>query len=89
MNAELALYIGRRALEVAMIVSAPVLIVALVVGFGTALLQAVSSIRDMTLGMVLKIVAVAVTCLLAGGWMMEVSAGFTVEIFNHIRALGH
>lgn len=87
MDTELILHIGRRTLEVALLLSAPTLTVTLLVGFVTALLQAVTSIRDMTLGMVIKIAAVGVTLMLSGSWTMEVAKGFTMEIFNHLQAV--
>jgi flagellar biosynthetic protein FliQ len=87
MTPELILYIGRRTLEVALLISAPVLGVALAAGLLAALLQAVTSIRDMTLGMVVKIVAVGVTVLLAGGWMLQVLVSFSAEIFNHMQSV--
>ena len=88
MNSELILYLGRRTLETAMLVAGPTLIVALVVGFLSALIQAITSIRDMTLGMVMKIAAVGITVLLTGGWMMQVATSFTMELFNTIRTVG-
>ncbi len=88
MDPEFVLYIGRRALETALLVSAPVLSVALIVGIFAAMLQAVTSIRDMTLGVVMKIGAVGVTLLVCGGWMMQMAVSFTNEIFNHVQALG-
>ena len=87
MTPELVLHIGRRTLEVGLLVAAPALIVALAVGLLTAMLQAVTSIRDMTLGMVVKIAAVGVTVLLAGGWMMQLATSFTREVFNHMQAI--
>ena len=88
MDANLILYIGRRALETALLVSAPVLGVTLVVGIVVAMLQALTSLRDMTLGLVLKIACVAVTILVCGGWMMRIAVGFTSEIFHHMQSLG-
>ncbi len=85
MNSELVLYIGKRALETALLLAAPVLGVTLVMGFLVAMLQAVTSIRDMTLGLVVKIACVGLTLLLCGGWMMQVAVGFTAEIFNHMQ----
>ncbi|MFP4355519.1 MAG: flagellar biosynthetic protein FliQ [Phycisphaerae bacterium] len=84
---DLALYLSKRTIEVALILSAPVLIVALSTGLLTAMLQAVTSVRDMTLGMVLKIAAVGVTVLIFGSWMLQVAMAFTVEIFNHMRQM--
>ena len=88
MDPEFVLHIGRRALETALLVSAPVLSVALVVGVLAAMLQAVTSIRDMTLGVVMKIAAVGATLLICGGWMMQLAVSFTIEIFNHVQSLG-
>ena len=89
MSPELIMHLGRRGLETALMVSAPVLVVTLVVGFLVAMLQAVTSIRDMTMGLVVKLASVAITLLLAGGWMMNVAVGFAREVFTHIEAAGH
>jgi len=89
MTPEYVLFISRRAIETALLLSAPVLAVALVVGFTTSLFQAVTSIRDMTIGTVLKLVSVGVTLLLAGNWMMQVAMSYTIEIFSQVQALGH
>ena len=89
MDGDLVLYIGRRVLEVTLLLSAPVLGVTLVLGFLTAMLQAVTSIRDMTMGLVVKLAAVGVTLLVCGNWMMQVAMAFTTEIFNHIQSTGH
>jgi flagellar biosynthetic protein FliQ len=88
MDADLVLFIGRRAMETAMLMAAPSLGVALVVGVVVAMIQAVTSIRDMTMGLVLKIACIGITLLICGGWMMQVAVGFTSEIFNHIQAVG-
>ena len=85
MNTEIVLYLGRRVLETALIISSPVLAVALVVGFATAIFQAVTSIRDMTLGIVLKLACVGFAIMIFGSWMMETAMVFTTEIFNHMQ----
>ncbi len=87
MNNDFVLYIGRRALETALLLSAPVLIVAVVIGFAVAMLQAVTSIRDMTLGLVVKIACVGITLIVFSGWMMSIAVSFTVEVFNHLESL--
>ena len=88
MDTDLVLYVGRRALENALLVAAPVLLTSLVVGVVVAILQAITSIRDMSLGVVLKIAAIGLVLLICGGWMMQVAVGFTVEIFHHMQAMG-
>lgn len=87
MDGSFILFLGRRTLETALLVSAPVLIVAVLIGFGAAILQAVTSVRDMTLSMVLKIVGVGLALLVFGAWMVQVSVGFTVEVFNHMATM--
>jgi flagellar biosynthetic protein FliQ len=87
MNVELVLFLGRRTLETGLLLSAPVLIVALLCGVLISLFQAVTSMRDMTLGIVVKIAGVGVTLLLAGSWMLEIALGFTQDIFDTIQAI--
>lgn len=87
MTGEMALFIGRRALETGMLLSAPVLIVALLLGILVSLFQAVTSMRDMSLSIVVKIAGVAATLLIAGGWMLQVSLGFMKEIFDILQAM--
>jgi flagellar biosynthetic protein FliQ len=89
MDGTLVLHIGRRMMETALLLAGPVLAVTLVVGFVVAMIQAVTSIRDMTMGMVIKLAGVAITLLVTGGWMLEVAGEFTREIFNHMQAMGH
>lgn len=88
MDGAFVLYLGQEALKTALLLAAPVLVVTLVVGLLTAMLQAVTSIRDMTLGLVLKIVSVAATLLLCGGWMLDVATSFATKVFEHMRAMG-
>ncbi len=89
MNGDLVLYIGRRMLEVSLLVAAPVLLATLLLGLLVAMMQAVTSIRDMTLGLVLKIACVGVVLLITGSWMLQTTMDFTAEIFNHMQTLGH
>jgi len=88
MNSDLVLFIGRRALQTALLVAAPVLLSTLVMGLVVGMFQAVTSIRDMTLGMVLKLICVGVTLMICGSWMMQTTLGFTTEVFNHMQSLG-
>ena len=85
MDSAQILYIGKRTLEVGLVVSMPVLVVTLVVGFLVSILQAVTSIRDMTIALVLKLVAVAVTLLICGNWMIQLVMNLTYEIFGHMK----
>ena len=89
MDSSFTLYLGRHTLETALLLSAPILLTCVIVGVVITLLQAVTSIRDMTLTIVPKLVAVGIVILLAGGWMLEIALRFTTEMFSYIQAVGH
>lgn len=88
MNSEFIVYLGKRTLETALLISAPALSAALIAGFLVALFQAVTSIKDMSLSMVLKLVVIGMVLLFCGSWMMQVAVGFTGEILGHIESVG-
>ncbi|RKY24952.1 MAG: flagellar biosynthetic protein FliQ [Planctomycetota bacterium] len=88
MDSSFVLYLGRHTLETALLLSAPILLTCMVVGIIVTLLQAVTSIRDMTLTIVPKLLAVGVVTLLFGGWMLQVLLRFTNEVFSHIQNIG-
>lgn len=88
MDGSFMLYLGRHTLETALLVAAPILMTCIVVGVVVTLLQAVTSIRDMTLTIVPKLLGVVVIILLFGGWMLQVTLKFTYEIFALIQNVG-
>jgi len=72
-------------METALLLAAPILITCMLVGVTVTLLQAVTSIRDMTLTIVPKLLAVGAVVLLFGSWMLQVTLRFTTEIFAQIQ----
>ena len=88
MDSNFVLYLGRYTLETTLMVAAPILLTCLIVGVAVTLFQAVTSIRDMTLTIVPKLLAVGVVTLIFGNWMLQKLLTFTVEIFNHIQNIG-
>ena len=89
MDSSFILYLGRHTLETALLLSAPILLTCMVVGVTMTLFQAVTSIRDMTLTIVPKLLAVGAVVLVCGGWLLEVILRFTNEMFGHIRNIMH
>lgn len=87
MNTTAVLDIGLDALILAAKLCAPILITALVVGFGVSLLQSITQIQEVTLSFVPKAIAVAVALLISGHWMISESVAFTTAIFERIPAL--
>jgi len=88
MDSSFVLFLGRHTLETALLLSAPILLTCMVVGVVVTLLQAVTSIRDMTLTVVPKLIAVGVVMLVTGGWSLGIVIKFTTEIFGHIQNIG-
>ena len=89
MDSTFALYLGRHTLETALLLAAPILITCTLVGVAVTLLQAVTSIRDMTLTIVPKLLAVGAVTLLFSSWMLQLMLRFTTEIFAHIQGIAN
>ncbi len=88
MDSSFVIYLGRQTLETALLVAAPILLTCVVVGVVVTLLQAVTSIRDMSLTVVPKLMAVGFVTLLFGSWMLGTLLKFMNEIFGHIQSIG-
>jgi flagellar biosynthetic protein FliQ len=89
MDSSFVLYLGRHTLETALLLAAPILLTCMIVGLTVTLLQAITSIRDMTLTIVPKLLAVGVVILFCSGWMLQVILRFANEFFGHIQNIGH
>jgi len=88
MDTSFVLYMGRHTLETALLVAAPILLTCMGVGITITLLQAVTSIRDMTLTIVPKLIAVGAVTLIFGGWMLQMLLRFFAEMFGYIQSAG-
>ena len=79
--------LGRQAVEVTLLVSAPLFIAALATGLIISIFQAATQINEMTLSFVPKLVAIFVTLVLAGPWMITVLTDFMRRLFENIPAM--
>jgi len=79
--------IGRRAMEVTALLSAVVLLPALVVGLVVAMLQAVTQINEMTLTFIPKLIVVGVVMVVAGPWMLQLLIDFSIGLIRSIPEL--
>lgn len=79
-------HIATQGLMMAAKISAPLLIVSLVIGVVISLLQAIFQVQDQTLSMVPRLAAGGVVLAMTGGWMLRVSVDFTQELFRSIPA---
>lgn len=75
--------IGREAIYTIVIVSAPMLLVALIVGLIISIFQTVTSIQEQTLTFVPKILCVFLMMILAGSWMMNTMLEFMTELWSN------
>ena len=82
MDVDMILYLGRHTMETALLLSLPILLVCVVAGVVISLFQTVTSIRDMSLTIAPKLIAVGITSLLFGNWMLQMLMKFTTEIFS-------
>ena len=77
-----SLDLSRQALEVTLMVSAPMLLAGLVVGVLVSLFQAVTQIQEPTLTFIPKILAVSLALLLFLPWMLTTLVQFTRRVFE-------
>jgi len=87
MNPELAVDICRKAIQTILMCAAPMLIVAMIVGLLVSIFQAATQINEQTLTFVPKIVAVFLTMLIFGSWVIKIVTVFTVGLFDVIATL--
>ena len=79
--------LGRQAVEVTLLVSAPLFLAALVTGLIISIFQAATQINEMTLSFVPKLVAIFVTLVLAGPWMITVLTDFMRRLIESIPSM--
>ena len=79
--------LGRQALWMTVLISAPLLGVALFVGLLIGILQAATSINEATLSFIPKLVALAITLAVVGGWQLTTLVDYTRALFQRIPGL--
>jgi len=87
MTPETVMTIAQRALEITMLLAAPLLLVALFVGLLVGIFQAATQINEMTLSFIPKLIGMAATVVIAGPWMLKVIISYTRELFESIPGL--
>ncbi len=89
MTPEMVTQIGRQAIETAMLVSAPVLGLSLIVGLIVSTFQAMTQINEATLSFVPKVLAVFAATILFLPWMMGQLIAFMTQLITSIPELIH
>jgi flagellar biosynthetic protein FliQ len=87
MTPESVITIGRHAIEVTLMVAAPMLLVALVIGLIVSIFQAATQINESTLSFIPKLLGIFVSLVIAGPWMLTVLLDYMREMFSSIPSL--
>ncbi len=87
MTQEMVISIGREALTLTLLVSAPMLLLALVVGLAISIFQAVTQINEVTITFIPKIIAVSVALLVFLPWMIHMVVDFTTRLYALIPTM--
>lgn len=84
MNPQSVITLGQQALSVMLMIAAPMLVAALVVGLIVSILQAATQINEMTLSFIPKLLAMIATLVIAGPWMIAVYVDYVRRLFESI-----
>jgi flagellar biosynthetic protein FliQ len=87
MDTAMVVDLGRQALWMTMLISAPMLVVALVVGLVVGIFQAATSINEQTLSFIPKILALGLTAAIFGTWMINTLVDYTKVLYGRIPGL--
>ena len=87
MTPEMVVTVGRQALEMTLMLSAPLLLTALAVGLIVGIFQAATSINEMTLSFIPKLLAMAAVLALTGPWMLRSLVEYTRNLIESIPGL--
>jgi flagellar biosynthesis protein FliQ len=87
MTPESVMSIAHQAMYVGLLLAAPLLLVALVVGLVVSLFQAATQINESTLSFIPKLLAVAITLVIAGPWMLETLLDYMRQVFTITPAI--
>lgn len=87
MTPESVITIGQQAVEITILVSAPLLLAALAVGLLVSIFQAATQINEMTLSFIPKLLVMFVVLVVAGPWMLNLLMDFTRRLFTSIPGL--
>ena len=87
MTPESVMTLGRHAMEVTLMIAAPMLLVALIIGLIVSIFQAATQINEATLSFIPKLIGIFVALVVAGPWMLSVMLDYMHEVFGGIPNL--
>ena len=87
MTPESVMTLGGHAMQVTLMVAAPVLVVVLVIGLLVSIFQAATQINEQTLSFIPKLVGVVASLVIAGPWMLTTMVDYMRTVFTNIPSL--
>ena len=87
MTPEMVIDVGREALTVIVLLCAPVLLTALAIGVTVGMIQAATSIQEMTLTFIPKLMGMFAALLIAGQWMLGLVVDYTIRLYSSIPSM--
>ena len=87
MTPTLVIEIGRNAMEITLLVAAPIFAAALITGLVISIVQAATQINESTLSFVPKLLAIFLTLIIAGPWMIATLTDFMHRLYEQIPTL--
>ncbi len=87
MTPESVMTLGKQAMEITLLVSAPLLLVALIIGLVVSIFQAATQINEATLSFIPKLVGVFIALVVAGPWMLSVMLDYMRQVFTGIPGM--
>jgi flagellar biosynthesis protein FliQ len=84
MSSESVIAIAERGIYTVLMVSGPLILIALIVGLIISIFQATTQIQEQTLAFVPKIIAVLVGMVVFGPWMLSHMLSYATEIFTNL-----
>ena len=87
MTPETIMTVGRHALEITMLLAAPLLLAALVIGLLVGVFQAATQINEMTLSFIPKLLAMAAVLAITGPWMIRTLIEYSRNLIESIPAM--
>jgi len=87
MTPQSVITIGQQALYVMLVLAAPLLLAALVVGLVVSVLQAATQINEMTLSFIPKLIAMVTALVIAGPWMITYYVDYVRRLFESIPSV--
>lgn len=87
MNSETVMSMTYAAMKVALFMAGPVLLVTLLVGLVISIFQAATQVNEMTLSFIPKLLAVGITVVLLGPWLITTMVDYMQNLFSQLPGL--